>query len=100
MPFLSLIGEFLVKLLGSGIFAPVLAYLGKRSGNGVLTNSQNVIGDVTVAQAQLTAYVEEQKVLAAERAKLAESKWTNCDPGVSGISCGGGVLNIRPPWPL
>ncbi|WP_457108434.1 hypothetical protein [Methylobacterium sp. P5_C11] len=76
MPFLSLIGGFLVKLPGSGIVAPVLAYLSKRSDNGVLTNGQNVTGDVTVAQAQLTAYVEERKVVAAERAKLAESKWT------------------------
>lgn len=76
MPFLSLIGGFLVKLLGSGIVAPVLAYLSKRSDNGVLTNAQNVTGDVTVAQAQLTAYVEERKVVAQERAEQHLSPWT------------------------
>lgn len=76
MPFLSLIGGFLVKLLGSGIVAPVLAYLTKRSDNGVLTNAQNVTGDVTVAQAQLTAYVEERKVVAQERAEQHLSPWT------------------------
>lgn len=76
MPFLSLIGGFLVKLLGSGIVAPVLAYLTKRSDNGVLTNAQNVTGDVTVAQAQLTAYVEERKVIAQERAEQHLSPWT------------------------
>ncbi|MEE7449433.1 hypothetical protein MRF4_17360 [Methylobacterium radiotolerans] len=76
MPLLSLIGGFLVKLLGSGILAPVLAYLTKRSDNGVLTNAQNVTGDVTVAQAQLTAYVEERKVIAQERAEQHLSPWT------------------------
>jgi hypothetical protein len=76
MPFLSLIGGFLVKLLGSGIVAPVLAYLSKRSDNGVVTNGQNVTGDVTVAQAQLTAYVEERKVIAQERAEQHLSPWT------------------------
>ncbi|ACB27616.1 hypothetical protein [Methylobacterium radiotolerans] len=76
MPFPSLIGGFLVKLLGSGIVAPVLAYLSKRSDNGVLTNGQNVTGDVTVAQAQLTAYVEERKVIAQERAEQHLSPWT------------------------
>jgi hypothetical protein len=76
MPFLSLIGGFLVKLLGSGIVAPVLAYLTKRSDNGVVTNGQNVAGDVTVAQAQLTAYVEERKVIAQERAEQHLSPWT------------------------
>ncbi|MDH2313316.1 hypothetical protein [Methylobacterium brachiatum] len=76
MPLLTLIGGFLVKLLGSGIVAPVLAYLGKRSDNGVLTNGQNVTGDVTVAQAQLTAYVEERKVIAQERAEQHLSPWT------------------------
>jgi hypothetical protein len=76
MPFLTLIGGFLVKLLGSGIVAPVLAYLSKRSDNGVLTNGQNVTGDVTVAQAQLTAYVEERKVVAQERAEQHLSPWT------------------------
>ncbi|SFV09128.1 MULTISPECIES: hypothetical protein [unclassified Methylobacterium] len=73
---LAMAGSLLVKLFGSGIVQAVLAYLNKRSDNGVLTNGQNVAGDVTVAQAQLTAYVEERKVVAAERAKLAESKWT------------------------
>ena len=76
MPFLTLIGGFLVKLLGSGIVAPVLAYLSKRSDNGVVTNGQNVTGDVTVAQAQLTAYVEERKVVAQERAEQHLSPWT------------------------
>lgn len=76
MPFLTLIGGFLVKLLGSGIVAPVLDYLGKRSDNGVLTNGQNVTGDVTVAQAQLTAYVEERKAIAQERAEQHLSPWT------------------------
>ena len=76
MGILTLIGGFLVKLLGSGIVAPVLAYLNKRSDNGVLTNGQNVTGDVTVAQAQLTAYVEERKVIAQERATEHLSPWT------------------------
>ncbi|KQS85749.1 hypothetical protein ASG32_17820 [Methylobacterium sp. Leaf361] len=76
MALLTLIGGFLVKLLGSGIVAPVLAYLNKRSDNGVLTNGQNVAGDVTVAQAQLTAYVEERKVAAQERAAQHLSPWT------------------------
>lgn len=73
---ITLFGGFLVKLLGSGIVAPVLAYLDKRSDNGVLTNGQNVTGDVTVAQAQLTAYVEERKVVAQERADQHLSPWT------------------------
>ncbi|AYO85314.1 hypothetical protein [Methylobacterium brachiatum] len=76
MPFLTLIGGFLVKLLGSGIVAPVLDYLGKRSDNGVLTNGQNVTGDVTVAQAQLTAYVEERKAIAQERARWSDHPLT------------------------
>ena len=41
-----------------------------------LTNAQNVTGDVTVAQAQLTAYVEERKVVAQERAEQHLSPWT------------------------
>ena len=74
--FITLFGGFLVKLLGSGIVAPVLAYLNKRSDNGVLTNGQNVTGDVTVAQAQLAAYVEERKIIAQERAAQHLSPWT------------------------
>ncbi|WP_449411378.1 hypothetical protein [Methylobacterium komagatae] len=74
--FLALFGGFLVKLLGSGIVAPVLAYLDKRSDNGVLTNGQTVTGDVTVSQAQLAAYVEERKVIAQERAEQHLSPWT------------------------
>lgn len=73
---LTFIGGFLVKLLGSRIVAPVVAYLSKRSDNTVLTNGQNVTADTTVAGAQFAAYVEERKVIAAERARLAESLWT------------------------
>ena len=73
---LAMAGSLLVKLFGSGIVQAVLAYLNKRSDNGVLTNSQNVTGDVTVAQAQLTAYVEERKVVAQERADQHLSPWT------------------------
>lgn len=73
---ITMFGGFLVKLLGSGIVAPVLAYLDKRSDNGVLTDGQNVTGDVTVAQAQLAAYVEERKVVAHERAEQHLSPWT------------------------
>ena len=73
---LAMAGSLLVKLLGSGIVAPVLAYLSKRSDNGVVTNGQNVTGDVTLGQAQLTAYVEERKVIAQERAEQHLSPWT------------------------
>ncbi|KAA0122188.1 hypothetical protein CIW48_19515 [Methylobacterium sp. P1-11] len=73
---LAMAGSLLVKLFGSGIVQAVLAYLNKRSDNGVLTNAQNVTGDVTVAQAQLTAYVEERKVVAQERAEQHLSPWT------------------------
>lgn len=73
---LAMAGSLLVKLFGSGIVQAVLAYLNKRSDNGVLTNGQNVTGDVTVAQAQLTAYVEERKVVAQERAEQHLSPWT------------------------
>lgn len=76
MHVLTLIGGLLVKLLGSGIVAPVLAYLGKRSDDGVLINGQDVAGDVTVAQAQLAAYVEERKVIAQARADQHLSPWT------------------------
>lgn len=72
----AMAGSLLVKLFGSGIVQAVLAYLNKRSDNGVLTNAQNVTGDVTVAQAQLTAYVEERKVVAQERAEQHLSPWT------------------------
>ncbi len=73
---LAMVGSLLVKLFGSGIVQAVLAYLNKRSDNGVLTNGQNVTGDVTIAQAQLTAYVEERKVVAQERAEQHLSPWT------------------------
>lgn len=59
-----------------GIVGKLLDYLGKRSDNAVLTNGQNVTGDTTVAQAQLTAYVEERKVIAQERAAQHLSPWT------------------------
>lgn len=59
-----------------GIAGKLLDYLGKRSDNTVLTNGQDTAADVTVAQARLTAYVEERKIIAAERAKLSESLWT------------------------
>ena len=72
----AMAGSLLVKLFGSGIVQAVLAYLNKRSDNGVVTNGQNVTGDVTVAQAQLTAYVEERKVVAQERAEQHLSPWT------------------------
>jgi len=59
-----------------GIVGKLFDYLGKRSDNAVLTNGQNVTGDATVAQAQLTAYVEERKVIAQERAAQHLSPWT------------------------
>ncbi|MGV7034831.1 hypothetical protein [Methylobacterium symbioticum] len=59
-----------------GVLDGLFGYLQKRSDNGVLTNGQNVAGDVTVAQAQLAAYVEERKALAAERAAQRLSPWT------------------------
>ncbi len=73
---LALLGSFLVKLLGSGIVAPVLEYFKQKSADGVVANGQNVAGDVTVAQAQLTAYVEERKLIAQERAAQHLSPWT------------------------
>ena len=73
---LAMAGSLLVKLFGSGIVQAVLAYLNKRSDNGVLTNAQNVTGDVTVGQAQLSAYIEERKIVAQERAEQHLSPWT------------------------
>lgn len=73
---LALIGSFLIKLLGSGIVAPVMEYFKQKSSDAVTVNGQNVTGDITVTQAQLTAYVEERKVIAAEKAKLSDSLWT------------------------
>lgn len=73
---LATVGGFLLKLLGPGFASAVFAYLNKRSDNGVLTNGQNVTGDVTVSQAQLAAYVEERKVVAHERAEQHLSPWT------------------------
>lgn len=64
-------------LLGlPGVLDGLFAYLNKRSDNGVLTNGQNVSGDVTIGQAQLAAYVEERKAVAAERAAQRLSPWT------------------------
>jgi hypothetical protein len=59
-----------------GMAGKLFDYLGKRSDNTVLINGQNVSGDSTVAAANLTAYVEERKVIAAERAARALSPWT------------------------
>ncbi len=73
---LAAIGGFLLKLFGPGFASAVVAYLNKRSDNGVLTNGQNVTGDVSVSQAQLAAYVEERKVIAQERAAQHLSPWT------------------------
>ena len=76
MGFLAIAGNVLVKLFGSGIVQAVIAYLDKRSDNSGLTNSQNVTGDVTVGQAQLSAYIEERKIVAQERAAEHLSPWT------------------------
>ena len=73
---LAAIGGLFLKLLGPGFASAVFAYLNKRSDNGVLTNGQNVTGDVTVAQAQIAAYVEERKIIAQERAAQHLSPWT------------------------
>ncbi len=69
---------FLAKILLGlpGVLDGLFAYLNKRSDNGVLTNGQNVTGDVTIGQAQLAAYVEERKAMAAERAAQRLSPWT------------------------
>ncbi|MBE7201828.1 MAG: hypothetical protein INR70_29050 [Parafilimonas terrae] len=73
---LTMIGGLLVKLFGSGIVQAVIAYLDKRSDNTALTNGQNVTADVTVGQAQLSAYIEERKIVAQERAAEHLSPWT------------------------
>jgi hypothetical protein len=69
---------FLAKLLLGlpGLADGLFAYLNKRSDNTVLVNQANVAGDVSVGQAQLTAYVEERKVIAQERAEQHLSPWT------------------------
>lgn len=69
---------FLAKLLLGlpGLANGLLAYLSKRSDNTVLVNQANVAGDVSVGQAQLTAYVEERRVIAQERASQHLSPWT------------------------
>lgn len=76
MGFLAIAGNVLVKLFGSGIVQAVVAYLDKRSDNIALTNGQNVTADVTVGQAQLSAYIEERKIVAQERAAEHLSPWT------------------------
>lgn len=76
MGFLTMVGGLLVKLFGSGIVQAVIAYLDKRSDNTELTNGQNVTADVTVGQAQLSAYIEERKIVAQERAAEHLSPWT------------------------
>lgn len=76
MGFLAIVGNLLVKLFGSGIVQAVIAYLDKRSDNTALTNGQNVTADVTVGQAQLSAYIEERKIVARERAAEHLSPWT------------------------
>ena len=76
MGLLATVGSLLVKLFGSGIVQAVLAYLDKRSDNTALTNGQNVTADVTVGQAQLSAYIEERKIVAQERAAEHLSPWT------------------------
>lgn len=76
MGFLALAGGGLLKFFGSGFASAVLAYLNKRQDTAVLTNGQNVTGDVALGQAELTAYIEERKVIAAERAAQHLSPWT------------------------
>lgn len=70
--------SFLAKLLLGlpGLADGLFGYLNKRSDNTVLVNGQNVAGDVSIDQAQLTAYVEERKVIAQERAAQHLSPWT------------------------
>ena len=69
---------FLAKLLLGlpGLADGLFGYLNKRSDSAVLVNGQNVAADVSVGQAQLAAYVEERKVIAAERAAQHLSPWT------------------------
>ncbi|MFK5596795.1 hypothetical protein ACFZ8E_07295 [Methylobacterium sp. HMF5984] len=76
MGFLALIGGGLLKFFGSGFASAVLAYLSKRQDTAVLTNGQNVTADTAVATGQLSAYIEERKVIAAERAAQRLSLWS------------------------
>lgn len=71
----ALVAKLLLGVM-PGLADGLFKYLGKRSDNGVLTNGQNVAGDVSVGQAQLAAYVEERKVIARERADQHLSPWT------------------------
>jgi hypothetical protein len=66
---------FVFNALGP-LVSSVMGYFTAKSNNAVATNGQNVTGDVTVAQAQISAQVEQQKLAASERAQLAESAWT------------------------
>lgn len=59
-----------------GIAGKLLDYLNKRSDNGVVINGQAVSGDVSIAQAQLAAYVEERRIFAQAQAAQAQSPWT------------------------
>lgn len=59
-----------------GIADKLFDYLGKKTDANVLKNQAGITGDIAVNQAALTAYIEERKVIAAEKAKLSESLWT------------------------
>lgn len=58
------------------LVSSVMNYFTAKSNNAVLTNGQNVGADVAVAQAQINAQIEVQKLAATERAQLAQSNWT------------------------
>lgn len=58
------------------LVSSVMGYFTAKSNNAVATNGQNVTGDVSVAQAQIAAQIEVQKLAASERVQLAQSRWT------------------------
>lgn len=60
----------------SPLISSVMNYFTAKSNNAVLTNGQNVGADVALAQAQLNAAIEQQKLAASQRAQLAQSRWT------------------------
>lgn len=60
----------------SPLISSVMNYFTAKSNNAVLTNGQNVGADVQVAQAQIAAQIEQEKLAAAQRQQLAESRWT------------------------